>query len=110
MSVDSQAFTRLPITWASRTGHADGVTGPEELLAAAHASCFSMALSLVLTEAGTPPEQLTVSATCALEQRHDGSRSPASILTCPATSQGSTRAASRRPSSGPPNSAQSPTH
>ena len=70
VSVDSQAFTRLPITWASRTGHADGVTSPEELLAAAHASCFSMALSLVLTEAGTPPEQLTVSATCALEQRH----------------------------------------
>jgi lipoyl-dependent peroxiredoxin len=72
VSVDSRAFTMLPITWASRTGHADGVTSPEELLAAAHASCFSMALTLVLTEAGTPPQQLAVSATCALEQRHDG--------------------------------------
>ena len=72
VSVDSQAFAKLPITWASRTGQADGVTSPEELLAAAHASCFSMALSLVLDEAGTPPEHLTVSATCALEQRHDG--------------------------------------
>jgi lipoyl-dependent peroxiredoxin len=72
VSVDSQAFAKLPITWASRTGHADGATSPEELLAAAHASCFSMALSLVLAEAGTPPEQLAVSATCSLEQRHDG--------------------------------------
>ena len=108
VSVDSQAFTKLPITWASRTGNADGVTSPEELLAAAHASCFSMALSLVLDEAGTPPEQLTVNATCALEQRHDGFRITASILTCPATSQGSIRAASKRLSNGPPNSAQSP--
>jgi lipoyl-dependent peroxiredoxin len=73
VSVDSQAFTKLPITWVSRTGgHTDGATSPEELLAAAHASCFSMALSLVLAEADTPPEQLAVSATCALERRHDG--------------------------------------
>jgi lipoyl-dependent peroxiredoxin len=72
VSVDSQAFAKLPITWASRTGQTNGVTSPEELIAAAHASCFSMALSLVLDEAGTPPEQLTVGATCALEQRHDG--------------------------------------
>jgi lipoyl-dependent peroxiredoxin len=74
VSVGSHAFARLPITWAARAGQADGVTSPEELLAAAQASCFSMALSLVLAEAGTPPEQLTVSATCALEQRHDGSK------------------------------------
>jgi lipoyl-dependent peroxiredoxin len=72
VSVGSNAFARLPITWAGRAGPADEVTSPEELLAAAHASCFSMALSLVLAEAGTSPEQLTVSATCALEQRHDG--------------------------------------
>jgi len=72
VSVGSNAFARLPITWAARTGQVDGATSPEELLAAAQASCFSMALSLVLAEAGTPPEQLTVSATCALEQRHDG--------------------------------------
>jgi lipoyl-dependent peroxiredoxin len=72
VSVGSNAFARLPINWAARAGPADEVTSPEELLAAAHASCFSMALSLVLAEAGTSPEQLTVSATCALEQRHDG--------------------------------------
>jgi osmotically inducible protein OsmC len=68
VSAGSGAFAELPITWASRTEHSDGKTSPEELLAAAHASCFSMAFSLVLAEAGTPPEQLIVKATCAFEQ------------------------------------------
>jgi osmotically inducible protein OsmC len=68
VSVGSRAFAELPITWASRTEHSDGKTSPEELLAAAHAGCFSMAFSLVLTETGTPPEELTVKATCAFEQ------------------------------------------
>ncbi len=72
VSAGSKAFAGLPITWASRTEHADGKTSPEELLAAAHASCFSMALSLVLAEGGTPPEQLTVTANCAFEQAPDG--------------------------------------
>ena len=72
VSAGSRAFAGLPITWASRTERADGRTSPEELLAAAHAGCFSMAFSLVLAEAGTPPEQLTVSATCAFEQVPDG--------------------------------------
>jgi len=47
---------------------ADGTTSPEELIAAAHASCFSMALSHGLAQAGHPPEQLKVSATCSFEQ------------------------------------------
>jgi osmotically inducible protein OsmC len=68
VSGGSRAFAELPITWASRTKHSDGKTSPEELLAAAHAGCFSMAFSLVLAEAGTPPEELTVKATCAFEQ------------------------------------------
>jgi lipoyl-dependent peroxiredoxin len=72
VSAGSRAFAGLPITWASRTEHADGRTSPEELLAAAHAGCFSMAFSLVLAEAGTPPDQLTVNATCAFEQVPDG--------------------------------------
>ncbi len=72
VSAGSQAFAGLPVTWASRTEHADGRTSPEELLAAAHAACFSMAFSLVLAEAGTPPEQLTVDATCVFEQVPDG--------------------------------------
>ena len=72
VSAESGAFTELPLTWASRTAHADGKTSPEELLAAAHAGCFSMAFSLVLAEAGTPPDQLSVTATCAFEQIADG--------------------------------------
>lgn len=72
VSAGSQAFAGLPITWVSRTESADGRTSPEELLAAAHAGCFSMAFSLVLAEAGTPADQLTVTATCALEQVPDG--------------------------------------
>jgi osmotically inducible protein OsmC len=68
----SRAFADLPITWASRADSADGRTSPEELLAAAHAACFSMAFSLVLAEAGTAPEELTVDATCVFGQVSDG--------------------------------------
>jgi lipoyl-dependent peroxiredoxin len=57
----------LPVTWASRTERSDGKTSPEELVAAAHASCFSMALAHGLTEAGNPPEHLDVSAKVTLD-------------------------------------------
>ncbi len=60
---DSGAFPQLDVSWASRTSRAAGKTSPEELLAAAHASCFCMALSNELAEAGTPPERLEASAT-----------------------------------------------
>jgi osmotically inducible protein OsmC len=59
---------QLPVTWAARTEQPDGKTSPEELIAAAHASCFSMALALVLGENKTPPERLTVSAACTLDE------------------------------------------
>jgi osmotically inducible protein OsmC len=53
----------LPVTWASRTEEREqGRTSPEELLAAAHASCFSMALSHGLAQAGHAPERLEVGA------------------------------------------------
>lgn len=58
----SELFTDLPVSWGSRTEAADGRTSPEELLAAAHASCFAMAFSAGLTRAGTPPEHLHVEA------------------------------------------------
>jgi osmotically inducible protein OsmC len=62
--VGSGAFGPLPVTWASRSEDASGGnTSPEELIAAAHASCFSMALSNGLAQAGTPPERLETSAT-----------------------------------------------
>jgi osmotically inducible protein OsmC len=59
----SGAFGPLDVSWAARTEESDGQTSPEELIAAAHASCVSMALSHVLTEAGSPPERLEASAT-----------------------------------------------
>jgi osmotically inducible protein OsmC len=62
--VGSGAFGPLDVTWAARSEEASGgKTSPEELIAAAHASCFSMALSGGLARAGTPPERLRTSAT-----------------------------------------------
>ena len=67
----SGAFTDLPVTWASRTETADGRTSPEELIAAAHAACYCMALSSELVRAGTPAARLEVSATVTFD-RVDG--------------------------------------
>jgi osmotically inducible protein OsmC len=62
--VGSGAFGPLDVTWVARSEEASGgKTSPEELIAAAHASCFSMALSGGLARAGTPPERLRTSAT-----------------------------------------------
>ena len=62
--VGSAAFGPLAVTWAARSEEdSGGTTSPEELLAAAHASCFSMALSSGLAKAETPPERLQTSAT-----------------------------------------------
>jgi lipoyl-dependent peroxiredoxin len=66
LSLKSGAAPDLPVTWASRTERSDGKTSPEELIAAAHASCFSMALSHGLAESGHAPERLDVSATVTL--------------------------------------------
>ena len=61
--VGSGAFGPLDVTWASRAESPDGRTSPEELIAAAWASCYSMALSHALAGAGTPPERLETSVT-----------------------------------------------
>ncbi len=62
LQLSSGAAPELPVTWASRTARSDGKTSPEELIAGAHASCFSMAFSNDLTKAGTPPQRLDVTA------------------------------------------------
>lgn len=62
-SVGSGAFGPLDVTWVARTEEPGGKTSPEELIAAAHASCFSMALSGGLAKAGHAPERLETSAT-----------------------------------------------
>ena len=54
----SEAFAELPITWAARAEHQHGTTSPEELIAAAHASCYCMAFSNGLSKAGHVVERL----------------------------------------------------
>ena len=61
--VDSGAFGPLDVTWASRAEEPEGQTSPEELIAAAWAACYSMALSHALAGAGTPPERLETAVT-----------------------------------------------
>jgi osmotically inducible protein OsmC len=63
-SVESGAFGPLDVTWAARAeDDSAGLTSPEELIAAAHAACFSMALSNGLAQGGNPPDKLEVHAT-----------------------------------------------
>jgi lipoyl-dependent peroxiredoxin len=66
-TVGSGAMGEQPVTWASRTERSDGKTSPEELIAAAHGSCFAMALSGALAEGGTPPERLEITAVCTFD-------------------------------------------
>src|SRR3954449_10478537 len=68
LSLKSGATDDLSVTWASRTERSDGKTSPEELVAAAHASCFAMALSHELGEAGHEPERLEVSSVVTLDE------------------------------------------
>jgi osmotically inducible protein OsmC len=69
--LESGALQEFQVTWASRTEQPGGLTSPEELIAAAHASCFSMALSHALAQSGHAPERLSVRGTCSLD-RVDG--------------------------------------
>ena len=61
VELTSSGIGTFPITWASRAESADGRTSPEELIAAAHASCFSMALSNGLAKSGNPAISLNTS-------------------------------------------------
>ena len=67
-AVSSGRFESIPVSWAARTEASGGKTSPEELLAAAHASCFAMALSGGLAKASTPPERLEVTATVTFDK------------------------------------------
>jgi osmotically inducible protein OsmC len=72
VKVGSGALPEFPVTWVSRTEQPGGKTSPEELLAAAHASCYAMAMSATLARRGTPPERLNVSAVCTLDRVGEG--------------------------------------
>jgi len=61
-SVASEAFGPVAVSWSARTEDHGGLTSPEELIAAAHASCYAMAFSGVLAGDKHPPEQLRVSS------------------------------------------------
>ena len=105
----SSALDQLAVTWASRTERPDGKTSPEELIAGAHASCFAMALALVLGDNKAPPERLTVSAACTLDEVDGAPRITTVQLTVPHRCPGSTRPSSSAPWGWRPISARSPT-
>ncbi|MFJ4961682.1 Peroxiredoxin OsmC [Streptomyces sp. ADI96-02] len=62
VTLDSSGIGEYEVSWPSRSEKANGKTSPEELIAAAHSSCFSMALSNGLATAGTPPTRLNTQA------------------------------------------------
>ena len=74
VSTESGAVRDATIKWSSRAEAADENTSPEELIAAAHAACVSMALAHGLAEAGTPARRLESQATATFDQVGDGFR------------------------------------
>jgi osmotically inducible protein OsmC len=85
VSNTSGALPQLPVSWASRAEEPNGKTSPEELIAAAHAACFAMALSLELADSGHTAERLETSATVAFQP---GEGIQSSALTVRATVPG----------------------
>jgi lipoyl-dependent peroxiredoxin len=62
----------VPVSWAARTESPNGMTSPEELIAAAHSACYSMALSGILGRGGHPPDRLETSAVASFERQGEG--------------------------------------
>jgi lipoyl-dependent peroxiredoxin len=62
VSLDSSNLGKYDVTWAARSAEPNGVTSPEELIAAAHSTCYSMALSHALAQNGTPAETVDTRA------------------------------------------------
>jgi len=77
----SGAFKQLEVSWPRRSEpDANGITSPEELLAASHAACYAMALSAGLGRGGNPPQSLNVSATVTFDRVGDGFKVVSSAL------------------------------
>ncbi|MCS6784241.1 MAG: OsmC family peroxiredoxin [Candidatus Caldarchaeum sp.] len=74
VSFDSGALPTKDVTWAARSSKVPGMTSPEELLAAAHASCFAMALSNILAKEGKPATRLEVTADAVFAKTDEGFR------------------------------------
>jgi osmotically inducible protein OsmC len=71
-AASSAVFSALPITWKARTEQSRGLTSPEELLAAAHASCYAMASSNELAKAGFPPTRVEVRVEITADRKEAG--------------------------------------
>ncbi len=84
----SGGFGELPVTWASRTERSNGQTSPEELIAAAHSSCFAMAFSHELRQGGHEPQRLDVTAVVTLEMVDDAPTVTRSALTVKGSAEG----------------------
>lgn len=80
-SATTSQFRDLDLSWGSRTAEPEGRTSPEELLAAAHASCFSMAFAARLAKNGTPAGALEVTAAVTFDKREAGWGVTASAIT-----------------------------
>ena len=94
VSAASSGAFNLPVTLASRVAKPEGKTSPEELLAAAHATCFVTSLAGELAKAGTPPEHLDVRCTITMEEVEGmGHRIVSSLLSARGTAPGADAAA-----------------
>lgn len=76
----SGAFDGVPVSWKTRSAEGDANASPEELVAAAHASCFAMAFSAALGGRGAPPGHLEVDATVTFEKVENGWKVASSAL------------------------------
>lgn len=94
-SATTSQFRDLAVSWGSRTAEPEGRTSPEELLAAAHASCFSMAFAARLSNNGTPARSLEVTAAVTFDKRDAGWGVTASAITVRGAAGGIDEAAFR---------------
>ena len=92
ISSESGVLSQTPYSFRTRFEEEKG-TNPEELIAAAHAGCFSMALSMILGQAGMTPERIQTEAAVTLEQKDGGFAVTASHLDVRATIPGANAAA-----------------
>jgi len=93
-TVTSSTISDLPTSWRARAEASDtGQTSPEELLAAAHASCYSMALSNILAKAGTPATRVDVTVDVTADKREAGFTVLSSAITVTGTVPGIDQAA-----------------
>ncbi len=81
VSSGSGALSQLPVSWKDRTSSGGSASSPEELIAAAHAACYCMALSAGLGRSGHTPSRLEVDAACTFETGEGGARIASMALT-----------------------------